>query len=98
MPAHPHLGWVNPVINHDFADPGVYFDPVSRKWYAFGTNSNGKNIQCSYSSDMCSWTHHDQDLLPGPFPPWTGQPVSMGAAAETRRSSQRCHGWEHLLT
>lgn len=74
MAPHPHLGWINPVINHDFADPGVFYDPVSNKWYAYGTNSNGKNIQCSYTTDFCSWTHHDQDVLPGPFPPWTGQP------------------------
>lgn len=74
MPAHPHLGWVNPVIGHDSADPGVFYDKVSHKYYCFTTNSNGKNIQCSYSDDMMSWTHHDQDCLPGPFPPWTGQP------------------------
>lgn len=74
MAPHPHLGWINPVINHDFADPGVFYDKASNKWYAYGTNSNGKNIQCSYTSDFCSWTHHDQDMLPGPFPPWTGQP------------------------
>lgn len=79
MAPHAHLGWVNPVIGHDFADPGVFFDRQSNKWFAYATNSNGKNIQCSYTSDFCSWTHHDQDVLPGPFPPWTGQPGFMWA-------------------
>lgn len=71
MPAHPHLGYQNPVVGHDFADPGAYYDEFSKTWYAFSTNANGKNIQCSYSTDFCSWTHHDQDVLPGPLPPWT---------------------------
>lgn len=74
MAPHPHLGWVNPVIGHDFADPGVFYDGASQTWYAYGTNSNGKNIQCSSTKDFCSWEHHPHDALPGPFPPWTGQP------------------------
>lgn len=56
------------VIGHDFADPGVFYDRKTKTWYAFGTNGNGKNIQCSYSQDCCSWSHHEHDCLPGPLP------------------------------
>lgn len=93
MPAHEHLGWVNPVIPHDFPDPGVYFDPESRRWYAFSTNSGGKTIQCSYTYDFCQWIHHDQDVLPPPFPPWTGQPVSWHAAREGARAEEKQGRW-----
>ncbi|KAJ1572434.1 hypothetical protein NDA11_001541 [Ustilago hordei] len=80
MPAHPHLGYSNPVIGHDFADPGVFFDRQTQTWYAFGTNGNGKNIQCSYTKDFCSWTQHEQDCLPGPFPPYqSGAPGFLWA-------------------
>ncbi|PWY99136.1 Arabinanase/levansucrase/invertase [Testicularia cyperi] len=70
MPAHPHLGYVNPVIGHDFADPGVFYDRRSNTWFAFATNGNGKNIQCSWTHDFCSWSHHEHDCLPGPLPPY----------------------------
>lgn len=73
MPPHPHLGWINPVMR-EMADPGTYYDPVSKHWYTFATNGKGRNIQCWYSTDLCSWTEHPHDVLPGPFPHWTGTP------------------------
>ncbi|GAK68564.1 uncharacterized protein PAN0_183c6835 [Moesziomyces antarcticus] len=80
MPAHPHLGYINPVIGHDFADPGVFFDRASQTWYAFGTNGNGKNIQCSYTKDFCCWEHHEHDCLPGPLPSYqSGTPGFLWA-------------------
>ncbi|SJX64947.1 related to Endo-1,4-beta-xylanase [Sporisorium reilianum f. sp. reilianum] len=78
--AHPHLGYVNPVTGHDFADPGVFYDRASQTWYAYATNGNGKNIQCSSTTDFCSWTHHEHDCLPGPLPPYqSGTPGFLWA-------------------
>ncbi len=68
------------VTGHDFADPGVFYDRASQTWYAYATNGNGKNIQCSYTKDFCSWSHHDQDVLPGPLPPYqSGAPGFLWA-------------------
>ncbi|KAL9938212.1 hypothetical protein V8E36_002835 [Tilletia maclaganii] len=86
MPAHAHLGWVNPVIAHDFPDPGVRFDP-----------RNGKNVQCSYSYDFCTWHHHEQDVLPGPLPPWLDQPGFIWAP-EIIQAPQNRGGWLMYVT
>ena len=64
----------NPVVDTDFPDPGVFYDRDHSTWYAYGTNSNGKNIQVASSQDFCSWRSHKEDALPGPHPPWTGVP------------------------
>ncbi|KAE8209984.1 hypothetical protein CF327_g6088 [Tilletia walkeri] len=98
MPAHAHLGWVNPVIGHDFPDPGVRYDPVSKAWYAFSTNGNGKNVQCSYTYDFCSWHHHDQDVLPGPLPPWTSGRPGFIWAPEVIQAPQNRGGWLMYVT
>ncbi|EST09272.1 Glycoside hydrolase, family 43 [Kalmanozyma brasiliensis GHG001] len=93
MPAHPHLGYVNPVTGHDFADPGVFYDHPSQTWYAYGTNGNGKNIQCSYTKDFCSWSHHDQDVLPGPLPAYQSGAESFLWAPEVIEAPQGRGGY-----
>ncbi|KAK0522915.1 hypothetical protein OC834_005487 [Tilletia horrida] len=98
MPAHAHLGWVNPVVGHDFPDPGVRYDPVSKAWYAFATNGNGKNVQCSYTYDFCTWHHHDQDVLPGPLPPWTSGRPGFIWAPEIIQAPQNRGGWLMYVT
>ena len=44
----------NPVIKTDFPDP--YIIEVDGTYYAYSTNSNGKNIQTAKSTDLVNWT------------------------------------------
>lgn len=53
--------FANPVIDQDFADPDVL--KVGDSYYAYATNSAGKNIQVARSSDLVSWEVLD-DALP----------------------------------
>ncbi len=46
--------FVNPVIQSDFPDPGVIL--VDGTYYAYATNSAGKNIQVAKSSNLVDWT------------------------------------------
>lgn len=89
MAPHPHLGYQNPVVGCDFPDPGLFYDDVSRRWIAYATNGNGKNIQAWWSEDFCCWHEHKEDVLPGPFPPWTGKPGFFWAPEVIRAPNGR---------
>ncbi|KAJ4416583.1 hypothetical protein N0V85_002214 [Neurospora sp. IMI 360204] len=54
--------------NRDFPDPAITLDPRTHEWYAFATNSNGKNVQAAYSPNPHDgpWTYVEHDLLPTP--------------------------------
>lgn len=56
-----------PVITANFPDPGLI--NVDNTWYAFATNSGGKNFPIATSGDFSSWTVTDKDALPN-LPPW----------------------------
>ncbi|SPO34580.1 related to Endo-1,4-beta-xylanase [Pseudozyma flocculosa] len=98
MAPHPHLGYANPVVDHDFPDPGIFYDRQAGTWYAFSTNANGKNIQCSYSTDFCCWTHHDKDCLPESLPPWTSGAPGFLWAPEVVPAPQGRGGFLMYLT
>ncbi|KAI9828000.1 MAG: hypothetical protein M1819_006843 [Sarea resinae] len=52
-----------PAINANFPDPSIL--QVGSTWYAFGTNSNGINVQIATSEDFKTWTVlKGQDALP----------------------------------
>ncbi|KAJ5630231.1 uncharacterized protein N7484_010331 [Penicillium longicatenatum] len=53
-----HMG-----LNTDFPDPS-FLKASDGKWYAFGTNGNGKRIQIASSSDFNTWTLLDIEALP----------------------------------
>jgi beta-xylosidase len=53
--------FVNPVIESDFPDPGVI--NVNGTYYAYATNSEGKNIQLATSTDLVEWK-----MLPDALP------------------------------
>lgn len=50
-------------LNTDFADPAFVGTPDG-KWYAYGTNGNGKRIQVATSNDFSTWTLLDIEALP----------------------------------
>ncbi|PWN47274.1 Arabinanase/levansucrase/invertase [Violaceomyces palustris] len=93
MPPHAHLGYVNPVVDHDFPDPGVFYHAPNRTWYAYSTNSNGKNVQCSHSTDFCSWSHSPHDCLPGPLPAWISSSPGFVWAPEVITAPQNRGGY-----
>lgn len=72
------LTYENPVVDRDFPDPGVFYDDASSEYFAYATNGNGLNIQCWTSRDFVEWHEHGE-VLPGPFPAWTGKPGFMWA-------------------
>jgi hypothetical protein len=49
--------------NTDFPDPS-FMKAADNKWYAFGTNGNGKRIQVARSDDFNTWTLLDVEALP----------------------------------
>lgn len=53
--------FANPVIDQDFADPDVL--KVGDTYYAYATNSGGRNIQVARSADLVAWEILD-DALP----------------------------------
>ncbi|MFN8505640.1 family 43 glycosylhydrolase [Kouleothrix sp.] len=53
--------FANPVIDQDFPDPDVL--QVGGEYYAYATNSAGKNIQVARSADLVAWQMLD-DALP----------------------------------
>jgi GH43 family beta-xylosidase len=60
-------GWFdNPVIGRDFPDPGVVY--ANGTYYAFATNSGGRNVQAARSTDLVHWTALP-DALPT-LPSW----------------------------
>ena len=56
----------NPVIDRDFPDPGVVY--ANGTYYAFATNSGGRNVQAARSTDLVHWTALP-DALPN-LPSW----------------------------
>ncbi|KAJ5218029.1 uncharacterized protein N7498_000128 [Penicillium cinerascens] len=50
-------------LDTDFPDPS-FLKAQDGKWYAFGTNGNGKRIQVASSDDFSSWTLLDIEALP----------------------------------
>ncbi|KAJ5267878.1 hypothetical protein N7478_010686 [Penicillium angulare] len=50
-------------LNVDFPDPS-FLKAADEKWYAFGTNGNGKRIQVASSTDFNTWTLLDIEALP----------------------------------
>lgn len=50
-------------LNTNFADPSVLRTPDG-KWYAYGTNGNGKRVQVATSNDFATWTLLDVEALP----------------------------------
>jgi len=50
-------------LNTDFPDPS-FMKAADNKWYAFGTNGNGKRIQVARSDDFNTWTLLDVEALP----------------------------------
>lgn len=55
-------------MNTDFPDPS-FMKAADNKWYAFGTNGNGKRIQVARSDDFNKWTLLDVEALPT-LAPW----------------------------
>lgn len=77
----------------DFPDPGVFWDEDSRKYYAYSTNGNGKNVQCGFSEDFCTWHISEQDAIPGPYPQWTGKDGFKCWAPEVRKAPEGRPGY-----
>lgn len=50
-------------LDTDFPDPSFVGTPDGR-WYAYGTNGNGKRIQVATSNDFSTWTLLDIEALP----------------------------------
>jgi hypothetical protein len=50
-------------LNTDFPDPS-FMKAADNKWYAFGTNGNGKRVQVATSDDFVSWKLLDVEALP----------------------------------
>lgn len=60
---HKRANGVHMGLNTDFPDPS-FLQATDGKWYAFGTNGNGKRIQVASSSDFNTWTLLDIEALP----------------------------------
>ena len=86
------------MVGHDFPDPGVFYDARSSTWYAYSTNANGKNVQCSSTKDFCSWTHHPDEVLPGPLPQWTSGAGGFVWAPEVIEAPQNRGGYLMYVT
>lgn len=69
-----------PVIDENFADPDVL--KAGRTYYAYATNSDGRNIKWATSTDLTSWTVQRTDALPtlGAWadPEWSFPPGGSG--------------------
>lgn len=62
----PGVSFRNPVLKVDFPDPHVIH--VNERFYAYATNSSGRNVQLAVSDDMVNW-----ELLTDAMPalaPW----------------------------
>ncbi|MET0495235.1 MAG: glycoside hydrolase family 43 protein, partial [Actinoplanes sp.] len=69
-----------PVIDQNFADPDVM--KVGGTYYAYATNSDGRNIKWATSTDLVTWTVQPGDALPtlGAWadPDWSFPPGGSG--------------------
>lgn len=68
----------NPVLRADFPDPSVIF--VDGVYYAYATNSAGRNVQRARSNDLVAWEQMP-DALPA-LPPWASLGGSLVWAPE----------------
>ena len=50
-------------LDTNFPDPS-FVQHDDGKWYAFGTNGNGKRVQVATSPDFKTWTLLDKEILP----------------------------------
>ena len=50
-------------LDTNFPDPS-FVQHDDGKWYAFGTNGNGKRVQVATSPDFKTWTLLDKEVLP----------------------------------
>jgi hypothetical protein len=62
----PGVTFRNPVLRQDFPDPHIIL--VDDLYYAYATNSAGRNIQVASSPDLVTWTYL-RDGMPA-LPPW----------------------------
>ena len=65
---------IEPVIDSNFPDPDILM--VDGTYHAYATNSDGDNVQYATSTDLETWTEHD-DVLPV-LGDWVGE-CSFGA-------------------
>jgi beta-xylosidase len=93
----------NPVLKSDFADPGII--KVDGTFYAYATNSAGKNIQTAHSTDLVHW-EMGADAMPA-LPKWAklsggfvwapevikvGDRFNMYYTARDKASDKQCVG------
>ena len=65
-PTVPGVSFRNPVLRQDFPDPHIIF--VDGVYYAYATNSSGRNIQLAVSEDLINWQVRT-DAMPS-LPRW----------------------------
>jgi hypothetical protein len=61
LPKRAKGAWMS--LHTDFPDPS-FMKAADGKWYAFGTNGNGKRVQVAVSDDFNKWTLLDIEALP----------------------------------
>jgi beta-xylosidase len=83
--AVPPGDFVNPVIQSDFPDPGII--NVNGTYYAYATNSAGKNIQLATSTDLVDWKMLP-DALPA-LPSWATTEFGFAWAPEVIQIGDR---------
>ena len=91
-PASPaYLAYTNPVFDRDFPDPFVL--PTEDGYYAYATNSGGRNVQVIFSPDLFTWERagEDGDALPK-LPAWAQSNASLTWAPSVLR-----RGDEYIL-
>jgi beta-xylosidase len=60
-----------PAIARDFPDPSII--QYGGSWYAYGTSSNGVNVQIASSRDFVSWAFLDGVNALPILPPWVNE-------------------------
>ena len=78
------VSYVNPVLAGDFPDPFVLRD--GDRYYAFGTNTGGKNVPVAMSTDLASF-HELPDALPV-LPRWARAHASLTWAPSVLRRGE----------
>jgi beta-xylosidase len=83
--------YTNPVFDRDFPDPFVL--PVEDGYYAYSTNSTGRNVPVIFSRDLFTWERvgEDGDALPK-LPSWAQSFASLTWAPSVLR-----RGDEYIL-
>ena len=91
----------NPVLKYDFPDPGIL--KVDGTYYAYATNTSGRNVQLARSTDLVRW-----DLLTDAMPAlptwakggltWAPEVIQVGErfalyfTARDKQSNKQCVG------